>query len=81
MCGQRGWRELAVLGEKPKKFSGVREWFIWSPKSGAVNSDVDDWAFEEVTNKIGFHDCFLFYLNDSIIIHACLKDFDAQASV
>ncbi|KAF7814533.1 putative protein phosphatase 2C 60 [Senna tora] len=47
MCGQRGWRELAVLGEKTKKFSGMREWFIWSPKSGAVSGHVDDWAFEE----------------------------------
>lgn len=49
MHGQRGWRKLAVLGDKTNKFSGMIEGLIWSPRSGDKSSDqVDDWAFEEV---------------------------------
>lgn len=51
MRGQRGWRELAVLGDKIEKLSGMLEGFIWSPRSGETNDHFDDWAFEEVTNK------------------------------
>ncbi|KAG9455896.1 hypothetical protein H6P81_000404 [Aristolochia fimbriata] len=48
MRGQRGWRELAVLGDKLNKFTGMIEGFIWSPRSGeSANDHVDDWAFEE----------------------------------
>ncbi|OIW04970.1 hypothetical protein TanjilG_01166 [Lupinus angustifolius] len=47
MCGQRGWRELAILGDKIEKLSGILEGFIWSPKGGEANDHVDDWAFEE----------------------------------
>ncbi|KAL7159539.1 hypothetical protein ABFS83_01G034400 [Erythranthe nasuta] len=47
MRGQRGWRELAVLGDKMNKFSGMIEGLIWSPRSGDRNDQVDDWAFEE----------------------------------
>ncbi|KAF8400506.1 hypothetical protein HHK36_013804 [Tetracentron sinense] len=47
MRGQRGWRELAVLGDKINKFTGMIEGFIWSPRGGEVNNQVDDWAFEE----------------------------------
>ncbi|KAL2321490.1 hypothetical protein Fmac_025869 [Flemingia macrophylla] len=47
MRGQRGWRELAVLGDKIEKLSGMLEGFIWSPKSSEANDHVDDWAFEE----------------------------------
>ncbi|KAI4329415.1 hypothetical protein L6164_021681 [Bauhinia variegata] len=47
MHGQRGWRELAALGDKIEKFSGMLEGFIWSPRNGEVNNHVDDWAFEE----------------------------------
>lgn len=49
MRGQRGWRELAVLGDKINKFSGMIEGLIWSPR-GSDNGQVDDWAFEEVIN-------------------------------
>jgi len=28
MCGQRGWRELAVLGDKIRKSTGTIEGFI-----------------------------------------------------
>lgn len=30
MHGQRGWRKLAILGDKFNKFSGLLEGFIWS---------------------------------------------------
>ncbi|XVF35688.1 hypothetical protein REPUB_Repub18cG0167600 [Reevesia pubescens] len=46
MRGQRGWRELAILGDKINKFTGMIEGLIWSPRSGYGN-DVDNWAFEE----------------------------------
>ncbi|PPS11054.1 hypothetical protein GOBAR_AA09594 [Gossypium barbadense] len=47
MRGQRGWRELAILGDKFNKFSGMIEGLIWSPRSGNSNDQVDNWAFEE----------------------------------
>ncbi|KAH7523955.1 probable protein phosphatase 2C 60 isoform X1 [Ziziphus jujuba] len=47
MRGQRGWRELAVLGDKINKFTGMIEGLIWSPRSSDSNDQVDDWAFEE----------------------------------
>ncbi|KAG6409682.1 hypothetical protein SASPL_127724 [Salvia splendens] len=47
MRGQRGWRELAVMGDKMNKFTGMIEGLIWSPKSGDKSKQVDDWAFEE----------------------------------
>ncbi|KAG5016406.1 hypothetical protein JHK85_022542 [Glycine max] len=47
MRGQRGWRELAILGDKIEKLSGMLEGFIWSPRSSEANDRVDDWAFEE----------------------------------
>lgn len=48
MRGQKGWRELAVLGDKLNKFSGMIEGLIWSPRGSDVNDRGDDWAFEEV---------------------------------
>lgn len=48
MRGQRGWRELAVLGDKINKFTGMIEGLIWSPRSGEGSAQVDEWAFEEV---------------------------------
>ncbi|KAK9014991.1 hypothetical protein V6N11_006126 [Hibiscus sabdariffa] len=47
MCGQRGWRELAVLGDKIDQVSGLIEGFIWSPRSGEANKSFDDWPSEE----------------------------------
>ncbi|XP_010265542.1 PREDICTED: probable protein phosphatase 2C 60 isoform X2 [Nelumbo nucifera] len=47
MRGQRGWRELAILGDKINKFTGMIEGLIWSPRSGDANDHVDNWAFEE----------------------------------
>lgn len=62
MRGQRGWRELAVLGDKIEKLSGMLEGFIWSPRGSEANDNDDDWAFEEVTTYTKFlhHHCFLF---------------------
>ncbi|XP_062163570.1 probable protein phosphatase 2C 60 isoform X1 [Alnus glutinosa] len=47
MRGQRGWRELAVLGDKINKFTGMIEGLIWSPRGSDSNEQVDEWAFEE----------------------------------
>ncbi|XP_022142293.1 probable protein phosphatase 2C 60 [Momordica charantia] len=47
MRGQRGWRELAVLGDRLNKFTGMIEGLIWSPRSSDANDQADDWAFEE----------------------------------
>uniref|UniRef100_A0A2P2LFN1 PPM-type phosphatase domain-containing protein n=1 Tax=Rhizophora mucronata TaxID=61149 RepID=A0A2P2LFN1_RHIMU len=47
MRGQRGWRELAVLGDKINKFTGMIEGLIWSPRSGDNGEQTDEWAFEE----------------------------------
>lgn len=48
MRGQRGWRELAILGDKIEKFSGMIEGFIWSPRSGEAHVQTGDWHSEEV---------------------------------
>ncbi|KAH9608224.1 hypothetical protein KSS87_023857 [Heliosperma pusillum] len=48
MRGQRGWRELAFLGDKLNRFTGMIEGLIWSPKTGDGNEDDVDWAFEDV---------------------------------
>lgn len=58
MRGQRGWRELAVLGDKIDKVSGLIEGFIFSPKSletkrSAFDDQVDQWSSEEVNFHIG----------------------------
>ncbi|XP_030971109.1 probable protein phosphatase 2C 21 isoform X2 [Quercus lobata] len=50
MRGQRGWRELAILGDKMDKFSGMIEGLIWSPKCSEVNDHIDDWPSEEAYN-------------------------------
>lgn len=57
MRGQRGWRELAILGDKMDKFSGMIEGFIWSPKGGEVNDHFDDWTSEEVSYQQSFDFC------------------------
>ncbi|KAI5385233.1 putative protein phosphatase 2C 21 [Lathyrus oleraceus] len=49
MRGQRGWRELAVLGDKMEKLSGMLEGFIWSPRSSEANDRVDEWDIEELS--------------------------------
>ena len=48
MKGQRGWRELAELGEKGPKFAGMLESIIWSPKAGDADKLGDGWHSEEV---------------------------------
>ncbi|KAH9323118.1 hypothetical protein KI387_017757, partial [Taxus chinensis] len=53
MRGERGWRELAILGDKQNKISGLLDGIMWSPRSGANRSDVkeDDWASEQGTHE------------------------------
>lgn len=52
MKGQRGWRELSVLGDKINKFTGMIEGLIWSPKGSDSNDQHDDWAYEEVLSFV-----------------------------
>nr|KAJ0213914.1 hypothetical protein LSAT_V11C400187370 [Lactuca sativa] len=47
MCGQRGWRELAILGNKMDQFSGMIEGLIWSPKGNDLKCLNDNWSNEE----------------------------------
>ncbi|KAI3802598.1 hypothetical protein L1987_30737 [Smallanthus sonchifolius] len=47
MRGQRGWRELAILGEKIDKFSGMKEGLIGLTESAEVKTQNDDWSVEE----------------------------------
>ncbi|XP_010526243.1 PREDICTED: probable protein phosphatase 2C 60 [Tarenaya hassleriana] len=47
MQGQRGWRELAILGDKLNKFTGMVEGLIWSPRSRDHNNHHDDWPSED----------------------------------
>ncbi|XP_078443192.1 putative protein phosphatase 2C 11 [Wolffia australiana] len=47
MRGQRGWRELAILGDKIDRLSGMIEGLIWSPRGGEARDQVGDWALEE----------------------------------
>nr|KAJ0211669.1 hypothetical protein LSAT_V11C400160230 [Lactuca sativa] len=49
MCGQRGWRELAILGNKMDQFSGIIEGLIWSPKGNDLKGLNDNWSTEEVS--------------------------------
>lgn len=55
MRGQRGWRELAVLGDKINKFTGMIEGLIWSPRGGDSSEAEDNWAFEEVVMHIAVY--------------------------
>ncbi|WOK92652.1 putative protein phosphatase 2C 11 [Canna indica] len=47
MQGQRGWRELSILGDKINKFTGMIEGLIWSPRGTESNNHIDDWTAEE----------------------------------
>ncbi|GLJ32033.1 hypothetical protein SUGI_0645140 [Cryptomeria japonica] len=53
MCGERGWRELAILGDKQNKITGLLDGIMWSPRSSANRSDVneDDWASEQGSHE------------------------------
>lgn len=62
MRGQRGWRELAILGDKMDKFSGMIEGLIWSPKGSEVNDHIDDWPSEEV-NLFIISSYYVFFPN------------------
>ncbi|CAM8937413.1 unnamed protein product [Rhodiola kirilowii] len=47
MRGQKGWRELAILGDRIDRVSGAIEGLIWSSRNGEVKDQEDDWPFEE----------------------------------
>lgn len=67
MRGQRGWRELAVLGDKMDKFSGMIEGLIWCPRSSEVKDHNDDWTFEEVSYR-GKHTFLILCGNGTVFL-------------
>ncbi|MED6142802.1 hypothetical protein PIB30_001001 [Stylosanthes scabra] len=71
MRGQRGWRELAALGDKNmNKFNGMMEGFIRSPRgNNNGNGQTDDWTFEE-----GPHSDFAGPTSGSTACVAIVKD-------
>lgn len=52
MRGQRGWRELAALGDKINKLSCKIEGLIYAPRCGISQNQADEWASEVVSNYI-----------------------------
>ncbi|KAM1011576.1 hypothetical protein ACFX13_047668 [Malus domestica] len=79
MRGQRGWRELAVLGDKIDKVSGLIERFILSPKSveaksSAFNDHVGQWSSEEGPHSdfdgpnSGSTDCVAIIRNKQLVV-------------
>lgn len=48
MCGQRGWRELAILGDKIDQFNGMIEGLLWSKNDEVKEGHIDDWPSEKV---------------------------------
>ncbi|KAJ6687334.1 hypothetical protein OIU74_016089 [Salix koriyanagi] len=73
MRGQRGWRELAALGDKINKFTGMIEGLIWSPRCGGSDEQPDDWAFEEGPHStsrtnLWLHDCVVIIRNNQLIV-------------
>lgn len=48
MCGQKGWRELAILGDKLDQFNGMIEGLLWSKNSEVREGDREDWPSEKV---------------------------------
>ncbi|KAJ6745338.1 PROTEIN PHOSPHATASE 2C [Salix koriyanagi] len=74
MCGQRGWRELAALGDKINKFTGMIEGLIWSPRRGGSNEKPDDWVFEEGPHSdfsgptCGCTACVVIIRNNQLIV-------------
>ncbi|GAB4854640.1 hypothetical protein Ancab_023222 [Ancistrocladus abbreviatus] len=69
MRGQRGWRELAILGDKINKLSGMIEGLIWSPRSSNGNEKDDDWGHEE-----GPHSDFLGPTSGSTACVAVIRE-------
>jgi len=78
MRGQRGWRELAILGDKFNKFTGLLEGFIWSSSPRNIeNKDKDqedDWAFEQGPHAdfsgptSGSTACVALFQNNQLIV-------------
>uniref|UniRef100_A0A453LM52 protein-serine/threonine phosphatase n=1 Tax=Aegilops tauschii subsp. strangulata TaxID=200361 RepID=A0A453LM52_AEGTS len=74
MKGQRGWRELAELGEKGPKFTGMLESIIWSPKAGDADKLGDGWHSEEGPHSdfsgptCGSTACVAIIRNDQLVV-------------
>lgn len=69
MRGQRGWRELAILGDKINRFTGMIEGLIWSPRSSDANDRVDNWAFEEVGLKAHIYSKLLTFMYYGVLLY------------
>lgn len=57
MRGQKGWRELAILGDRIDRVSGAIEGLIWSSRNAEVKDQEDDWPFEEVLKFNAYCKC------------------------
>ncbi|KAG8057728.1 hypothetical protein GUJ93_ZPchr0002g25286 [Zizania palustris] len=73
MKGQRGWRELAELGDKGQKFAGMLEGIIWSPKHGDSDKHEDNWTEEGPHSNFpgptsGSTACVAIIRNDQLIV-------------
>uniref|UniRef100_A0A0E0M4G5 protein-serine/threonine phosphatase n=1 Tax=Oryza punctata TaxID=4537 RepID=A0A0E0M4G5_ORYPU len=73
MKGQRGWRELAELGDKGQKFTGMLEGIIWSPKPGESDKLEDTWTEEGPHSHFpgptsGSTACVAIIRNDELIV-------------
>ncbi|KAL5206830.1 hypothetical protein ABZP36_035039 [Zizania latifolia] len=73
MKGQRGWRELAEVGDKGQKFAGMLEDMIWSPKHGDSDKLEDSWTEEGPHSNFpgptsGSTACVAIIRNDQLIV-------------
>lgn len=48
MCGERGWRELATMGDTMDQISGRLEGFLWHKHHAENKEQIDDWTPEKV---------------------------------
>ncbi|PWA82460.1 protein phosphatase 2C family protein [Artemisia annua] len=73
MCGQRGWRELAILGDKKDQSSDMMEGVVGSSKSGEEGHD-EDWSVEEGPHsnyegpKSGSTACVAIIRNNQLVV-------------
>ncbi|GKA96153.1 probable protein phosphatase 2C 60 [Tanacetum coccineum] len=73
MCGQHGWRELAILGDKKDQSSDMMEALGGSSKSGEEGHD-EDWSVEEGPHsnyegpKCGSTACVAIIRNNQLVV-------------
>lgn len=72
MRGERGWRELATMGDTTDQLYGRIEGFIWHKnhyeKHQAENKEqIDDWIPEKVYIHPGMH---VMYFTESVFLRS-----------